>query len=141
MVRAPDRDRAVEPVRAVLVRRAAEDAVQDVHALQIRDVAVAARQQDDAVHPVRVEHAAGLAVDGADLEDGADVEFADQGRERAALVAELLKRRPRALAASAVAHQSDLREIQRAFRVEAERVRRRKIAPSAAPVRQQREMA
>ena len=105
--------------------RDGQRAVERPDALQVGHIAVAARQQHGPGQASRVEHAARLAIDRADLEQALERHRADACRPRAGRLAELIDGRAHAFAAARMAHQADVREVDCVQQREAERRWRR----------------
>src|SRR5262249_21254138 len=106
MVRAPNGEGGF--LRGRIVGSVPEHPIEDTYALQVKDIAVAHRQNHIPCHPFRIEDAAGLSIDRTDLEYAFEVDReANQGGPRAARVAELRERGAHTFAAARMTHHAD----------------------------------
>src|SRR5262245_25161827 len=94
--------------------------------LQVKDVAVAHREKHVPCQSIRIEDAAGLSVDWADLEYAFEVDRdADQAGPRAARVAVLRERGAHAFAAPRMSHHAHMIEVKLTLQIEPQASRSR----------------
>src|SRR5499426_470161 len=113
-------------LRGRIVGSVPEHPIEDADPLQVKDVAVAHRQKHIPCQSFRIEDAAGLSVDRADLEYAFEVDRdADQCGPRAAGVAVLRERGSYAFAAARMSHHAHMIEVKLTLQTEPQASRSR----------------
>src|SRR5262245_31070052 len=113
-------------LRGRIVGSVHEHPIEDTDPLQGKDVAVAHRQKHIPRQPFRIEDAAGLPVDRADLEYAFEVDRdADQAGPRAARVAVLRERGAHAFATARMSHHAHMIEVKLTLQTEPQASRSR----------------